>query len=75
MRVLIVDNCDILHRGEYEAEAVVILYDWGHWVVTKQGDIQEFCSDLGMLLSRPHVSPVRLEWVRTWLQEHKGSKQ
>ena len=74
MKVLIVDNCDILHKGECEAEAVVILYDWGHKFVTKQGDVQEFCTDLGKLLSRPDVSPAHLEAVKVWLQEHKGSE-
>lgn len=75
MKVLIVDNGDILHKGKYEADAVVILYDWGHKVVTKQGDVQEFCTDLGKLLSRPDVSPAHLEAVRAWLQEHKGREQ
>jgi len=75
MKVLVVDDRGTLHKGEYEAEAVVILYDWGHKVVTKQGDVQEFCTDLEKLLSRTDVSPEHLEAVRTWLQEHKGGDQ
>lgn len=75
MKVLIVDNFHILHKGEHEAEAVVILYDWGHKVVTKQGDVQEFCTNLVKLLSQPDVSPARLEAVKAWLHEHKGSEQ
>ena len=75
MKVLIVDNCDILHKGKYEAEAVVVLYDWGYKVVTGHGDVQEFCTDLEKLLSRPDVSPVHLEAVRAWLQENKGGGQ
>lgn len=75
VKVLIVDGYEILHKGQYEAEAVVILYDWGHKVVTKQGDVQDFCTDLGKLLSRPDVSPEHLEAVKTWLQEHKGVEQ
>ena len=74
VKVLIVDNCDILHKNEYEAEAVVILYDWGHKVVTKQGDVQEFCTDLGKLLSQRDLSPEHLKTVRAWLQEHKGGE-
>ncbi len=57
MKVLIVDNCYILHKRACEAGAVVILYDWGHKVVTIQGDVQEFCTDLVKSLSRPNVSP------------------
>jgi len=75
VKVLIVDNCDILHKGEYEVEAVVILYDWGHRVVTRWGDVQEFCVDLGKLLSRPDVSSKHLEAVKTWLDKNKGGKQ
>ena len=75
MKVLVVDDKALLHKGEYEAEAVVILFDWGYKVVTKQGDVQEFCTNLGKLLSRPDVSPAHLEAVRAWLQEHKGREQ
>ncbi len=74
MRVLIVDDNGILHKGGYEVEAVVILCDWGHKVVTKHGDVQEFCTDLGKLLSRRDVSPEHLEAVNAWLRKHKDSK-
>jgi len=75
VKVLVVDDKALLHKGEYEAEAVVILFDWGYKVVAKQGDVQEFCTDLGRLLSRPDVSPEHLEAVKAWLREHKGGKQ
>ena len=72
MKVLIVDDREILHKGEYEAEAVVVLYDWGYKVVTKQGGVHEICTDLGNLLSRPNVMLKQLEAVKLWLQKHNG---
>ena len=71
MKVLIVDNCDTLHKGKYDAEQVIIIYDWGHKIITKHGDVQEFCTDLRKLLSRQDVSPAHLEAVSAWLERYK----
>lgn len=69
MKVLVVDDKDILHKGEYEAEAVVILFDWGYRVVSRDGDIQEYCTDLEKLLASPDVSEGQLKAIRTWLDK------
>ena len=74
MKVLVVDDKALLHKRQYEAEAVVILFDWGYKVVARQGDVQDFCTDLRKLLSRPDVSLEHLEDVKAWLEEHKGGE-
>lgn len=72
MKILIVDNFGDLHKGEHTARAVVILNDWGHVVVTEHGDEQEFCTDLGKLLSLQEVSLKHLNAVKCWLRERTG---
>lgn len=67
MRVLIVDNKDILHKSEYNAEAVVILFDWGYKIVSKAEGVQEYCTGLEKLLTRSDVSNRQLRAIRTWL--------
>jgi len=69
MKVLVVDNKEILHKGEYEAEAVVIVFDWGYRIVTRDGDIQEYCTDLEKLLARPNVNERQLKAIRAWLEK------
>ena len=69
MRVLIVDNKDILHKGEYKAEAVVILFDWGYRVISRERGVQEYCTDLEKLLARPDVSEGQLRAIRAWLDK------
>ncbi|MFC1944615.1 hypothetical protein ACFLX5_03895 [Chloroflexota bacterium] len=68
MKVLIVDDNDILHKGKYEAEAVVILFDWGYRVVYREQGIQEYCTDLEKLLARPDVTNGQLRAIRAWLE-------
>jgi len=75
MRVLIVDNKEILHKGEYAAEAVVVMFDWGYRIVTRNGGVQEYCTDLEKLLARPGVNMRRLKAVRAWLdKQNNGAK-
>ena len=69
MRVLIVDNKEILHKGEYAAEAVVVVFDWGYRIVTGDGGVQEYCTDLGKLLTRPDVTERQLKAIRAWLDK------
>lgn len=68
MRVLIVDDNSILHKGEYEAEAVLILYDWGYKAVSREQGVREYCTDLEKLLARADVSEGQLKAVRAWLE-------
>ena len=69
MRVLVVDDKDILHKGGYEAEAVVILFDWGYRVVSKEQGVWEYCTDLEKLLTRSDVSRGQLKAIRAWLDK------
>jgi hypothetical protein len=69
MKVLVVDDKGILHKGEYEAEAVVMLFDWGYRVVSKEQGVQEYCTDLEKLLARPDVSDGQLKAIRAWLEK------
>jgi hypothetical protein len=69
MKVLVVDNKEILHKGEYEAEAVVIVFDWGYRIVIRDGDVQEYCTDLEKLLARPNVNERQLKAIRAWLDK------
>jgi hypothetical protein len=69
MKVLVVDNKEILHKGEYEAEAVVIVFDWGYRIVTRDGGVQEYCTDLEKLLARPNVNERQLKAIRAWLDK------
>jgi len=69
MKVLVVDNKEILHKGEYEAEAVVIVFDWGYRIVTIDGGVQEYCTDLEKLLVRPDVTLRQLKAIRAWLDK------
>ena len=69
MKVLVVDNKEILHKGEYEAEAVAIVFDWGYRIVTRVGDVQEYCTDLEKLLARPNVNERQLKAIRAWLDK------
>jgi len=66
---LVVDNKEILHKGEYEAEAVVIVFDWGYRIVTRDGGVQEYCTDLEKLLARPNVNERQLKAIRAWLDK------
>ena len=75
MRVLIVDNKEILHKGEYAAEAVVVVFDWGYRVVTKDGGIQEYCTDLEQLLASPDVNERQLKAVRAWLDKQSNNTE
>jgi len=69
MKVLVVDDKGILHKGEYDVEAVVMLFDWGYRVVSKEQGVQEYCTDLEKLLARPDVSDGHLKAIRAWLEE------
>ena len=69
MRVLVVDDNGILHKGGYEAEAVVILFDWGYRIVSKKQGVQEYCTDLEKLLARTDVSQGQLKAIRAWLEK------
>ena len=69
MKVLVVDNKEILHKGEYEAEAMVIVFDWGYRIVTRDGGVQEYCTDLEKLLARPNVNERQLKAIRAWLDK------
>jgi len=69
MKVLVVDDKGILHKGEYEAETVVMLFDWGYRVVSKEQGVQEYCTDLEKLLARPDVSDGQLKAIRAWLEK------
>ncbi len=69
MRVLVVDDKSILHKGEYGAEAVLILFDWGYRVVSKEQGVREYCTDLEKLLARSDVSQGQLKAIRAWLEK------
>jgi len=69
MRVLIVDSREIIHKSEHEAEAVVVMFDWGYRVVTSRGEVQEYCTDLEKLLVRPDVTLRQLKAIRAWLDK------
>lgn len=68
MKVLVVDDKDILHKGEYEAEAVVILFDWGYRIVSRKRGVREYCTDLEKLLAMTDVSEGQLKAIRAWLE-------
>ncbi len=74
MRVLVVDDKGILHKGEYEAEAVAILFDWGYRVVSRKQGVQEYCTDLEKLLARPDVSERQLKAIRAWLEKQTDKR-
>ena len=74
MKVLVVDNKEILHKGEYEAEAVVILFDCGYRVVSKERGVEDICVDLEKLLAKTDVLPQHLKAVKAWFEKHKGSE-
>ena len=61
-----------MHKGEYEAEAMVILYDWGYRVVSRERGVQEYCTDLEKLLTSPDVTDGQLKAIRAWLDNHTG---
>jgi len=72
MRVLVVDDRDILHKGEYDAEAVVILFDWGYKIITKQPGSGDYIVDLDSLLRNPKITERHLWGVKEWLEKHRG---
>ncbi len=74
MRVLVVDDKGVLHKGEYEAEAVVILFDWGYRVVSKEQGAREYCTDLEKLLARSDVSQGQLKAIRAWLEKQTDKR-
>jgi len=69
MRLLIVDNKEILHKGEYAAKAVIVVFDWGYRMVTRDGGVQEYCTDLEKLLVSPDVNQRQLKAIRAWLDK------
>jgi len=75
MRVLIVDNKEILHKGEYAAKAVVVVFDWGYRMVTRDGGVQEYCTDLEKLLTSPDVNERQLKAVRAWLDKQNSNPE
>lgn len=75
MRVLIIDDAGEFHKGEYEAEVVIILFDWGYRVITRRQGVDDYCVDLEALLKNPKVTERHLLAVRQWVdsirEKHK----